>query len=79
MVINHKALNPIGFYLLRFLFDVSIRFIVLYGGSSSGKSYSVAQIILAITMWEGSNTLILRKVGASIRDSIYQDFKTAAA
>lgn len=78
MKINFKKLNPVGFYLLRFLQDLTIRFIILFGGSSSGKSYSVAQIILIFTIWEGSNTLVMRKVGASIRDSIYQDFKTAA-
>lgn len=77
MKINFKKLNPVGFYLLRFLQDPTIRFIILFGGSSSGKSYSVAQIILIFTLWEGSNTLVMRKVGASIRDSIYQDFKTA--
>lgn len=78
MKINFKKLNPVGFYLMRFLQDPTIRFIILFGGSSSGKSYSVAQIILIFTLWEGSNTLVMRKVGASIRDSIYQDFKTAA-
>lgn len=78
MKINFKKLNPVGFYLMRFLQDLTIRFIILFGGSSSGKSYSVAQIILIFTIWEGSNTLVMRKVGASIRDSIYQDFKTAA-
>lgn len=78
MKINFKKLNPVGFYLIRFLQDLTIRFIILFGGSSSGKSYSVAQIILIFTLWEGSNTLVMRKVGASIRDSVYQDFKTAA-
>lgn len=78
MKINFKKLNPVGFYLMMFLQDLTIRFIILFGGSSSGKSYSVAQIILIFTLWEGSNTLVMRKVGASIRDSIYQDFKTAA-
>lgn len=78
MKINFKKLNPVGFYLMRFLQDLTIRFIILFGGSSSGKSYSVAQIILIFTLWEGSNTLVMRKVGVSIRDSIYQDFKTAA-
>lgn len=78
MKINFKKLNPVGFYLMRFLQDLTIRFIILFGGSSSGKSYSVAQIILIFTIWEGSSTLVMRKVGASIRDSIYQDFKTAA-
>ncbi len=78
MEINYKKLNPLGFHLLKYLRDVAIRFIILFGGSSSGKTFSVAQIILLITIWEGSNTLVMRKVGASIKDTIYQSFKAAA-
>ena len=64
MVINYKKLNPNGFYLLKYLNDETIRFIILYGGSSSGKSYSVAQTILIQTLQDGENTLVMRKVGA---------------
>lgn len=38
----------------------------------------MAQIVLIMTMWEGTNHLVMRKVGASIKDSVYQDFKAAA-
>ncbi len=78
MEINYRQLNPLGFHLLVLLRDVSIRNIIQYGGSSSGKTYSTAQIILLLTEWEGSNTLVLRKVGASISDSVFQDFVRAA-
>lgn len=79
MVINYKKLNPNGFYLLKYLNDETIRFIILYGGSSSGKSYSVAQTILIQTLQDGENTLVMRKVGASILKTIYEDYKVAAA
>lgn len=79
MVINYKKLNPNGFYLLKYLNDETIRFIILYGGSSSGKSYSVAQTILIQTLLDGENTLVMRKVGASILKTIYEDYKVAAA
>lgn len=78
MLINYKKLNPNGFYLMRFLNDILIRFIILYGGSSSGKSYSVAQSIIIQTLLDGENTLVMRKVGASISKSIYEDYKVAA-
>ena len=78
MVINYKKLNPNGFYLLKYLNDVLIRFIILFGGSSSGKSFSVAQAILIQTLQDGENTLVMRKVGASISKTIYEDFKVAA-
>ena len=44
MVINPRKLNPNGFWLLRCLQDEALRYVVLYGGSSSGKSFSVAQV-----------------------------------
>lgn len=78
MEINYKKLNPNGFQLLRFIQDVAIRFIIMFGGSSSGKSFSAAQIILIMTLLDGENTLVMRKVGASIEKSIYEDFKVAA-
>lgn len=78
MEINPKRLNPVGFHLMKLMQDITIRFIILFGGSSSGKTYSVAQMVLIFTLWEGTNTLVMRKVGASIKDSIYQDFVTAA-
>ena len=79
MEINPKKLNPVGFHLMKLMQDTTIRFIILFGGSSSGKTYSVAQMVLIFTLWEGTNTIIMRKVGASIKDSIYQDFVTAAS
>lgn len=79
MEINSKKLNPVGFHLMKLMQDTTIRFIILFGGSSSGKTYSVAQMVLIFTLWEGTNTLVMRKVGASIKDSIYQDFVTAAS
>lgn len=77
MQINYKKLNPLGFHLLKLLQDISIRLIILFGGSSSGKTYSVAQLILIVTLHDGENTLVMRKVGASISKTIYEDFKVA--
>lgn len=78
MQINYKKLNPLGFHLLKLLQDTAIRLIILYGGSSSGKSYSVAQLILIMTIHDGGNTLVMRKVGATISKTIYEDFKVSA-
>lgn len=78
MQINYKKINPLGFHLLKLLQDTAIRLIILFGGSSSGKSYSVAQLILIMTLWDGENTIVMRKVGASISKTIYEDFKVAA-
>lgn len=79
MIVNYKKLNPNGFYLLKYLNDETIRFIILFGGSSSAKSFSTAQSILIQTLQDGENTLVMRKVGASIQKTIYEDYKVAAA
>ena len=79
MIVNHKKLNPNAFYLLKYLNDATIRFIVLYGGSSSSKSFSVAQTVLIQTLQDSENTLVMRKVGASISKTIYEDYKVAAS
>lgn len=78
MEINYKILNPNAFHLLDAMNDELKRFIFLYGGSSSSKSYSVSQCVLLKTLEEGENTLVLRKVGSTIKNSIYEDFKTNA-
>ncbi len=78
MVINYKKLNPNCFHLLRYLQDASLRFIILYGGSSSAKSFSIAQAILIMTLQDSENTKVFRKVGAALKDSIYEAFKEAS-
>lgn len=78
MEINYKILNPNAFHLLDAMKDEKKRFVFLYGGSSSSKSYSVSQCVLLKTLEEGENTLVLRKVGSTIKNSIYEDFKTNA-
>ena len=72
-----EGLSPNAFWLLRYTLDPSVRFIVMYGGSSSGKSYSAAQVISLLTYYEGGNNLVMRKVGASIEKTIYSDFRAA--
>ena len=74
---DYRMFNPNGWQLMRFMRESSVRFIILYGGSSSAKSYSAAQVILMMTMFDGENTLVFRKVGASIEKSIYEDFRVS--
>lgn len=75
---TYTKFNPVGLHLLRLFDDASVRLIILYGGSSSGKTYSVAQMILLKSLMDEENTLVMRKVGATISKSVYEDFKVAA-
>lgn len=56
-----------------YLKDYSHRFEVYYGGAGSGKSHFIAQKIIAKALvMEGRKVLIMRKVGATIKDSVWQ-------
>lgn len=56
--------------------DDKNRFIVVYGGAGSGKSYAVAQILLMKLMSEpGHKMLILRKVARTLRFSVFALFR----
>ena len=77
MYIDRELFSPNAFWVWRYTLDPSVRNIVLMGGSSSSKSYSVAQFLSILTYWEGTNQLVMRKVGASIEKTIYTDFKEA--
>lgn len=77
MKLERELFSPNAFWLWRYTLDKSVRFIVLYGGSSSGKSFSVAQFFSILAFYEGCNMLVMRKVGASIEKTIYADFRAA--
>lgn len=77
-VISHKRFNPNYYHLRVAMDDENIRFIFLRGGSSSAKSYSVAQAILIECIKHGTNTMVYKKTSNSIDDSIYKSFKQAA-
>lgn len=56
--------------------DELIRFIFVYGGSSSSKTYSYVQrTIIYMLEGQGNNSLIFRKFSTDIESSIFQDFK----
>lgn len=44
---------------------------VIYGGAASGKSYGIAQSIIDDILDGDRNFLVIRKVGATLRDSVF--------
>ena len=71
---NKKLFNPLFWELQEDLKNPDIRLILVYGGSSASKTYTIAQSML-IELLNGKNTMILRKYSTDIKDSIYSDFK----
>lgn len=52
--------------------DVDTRFLVLWGGTAAGKSYTVAQREVLIAFESYQKTLFIRKVASTLKDSVYQ-------
>lgn len=78
MVFSHKLFNPLFWHVRDAMRNPTIRYIWNRGGSSSGKSVSVVQaVLLGVFSGEGS-ALVLRKVGSSVKNTIYEEFKVQA-
>lgn len=76
--LDYRQLNPVFYHMVSLMMNPKIRRITNYGGSSSGKTYGIAQALLFITEYDGANTIVFRKVGASISKTVWEDFQVAA-
>lgn len=77
VVFSRRLFNPNFYHILTEMKSAERRFLFCYGGSSSAKSYSIAQaILLYCCLIEKSDTLVFRKVSNTIEKTIFKDFKT---
>lgn len=76
-IISYKRFNPNFHHLRVALKNDDYRFVFLYGGSSSAKSFSISQAIVLECIEKGYNTMVFRKTGATISDSIYKSIQEA--
>lgn len=67
--------NDLFYHLQDDFANNDIRFIFAYGGSSASKTYTVVQLLIIRMLSLTDNTMILRKYGCDIKDSIYSDFQ----
>lgn len=62
------------------LSNYDTRFNVFYGGAGSGKSKFVVQkLIYKYLQYPDRTALVIRKVGSTLRDSIFREFKSVLA
>ena len=71
--ISKKVFNPT---YLPYLTDYEKRTEVYYGGAGSGKSHFIAQKLIYKGLTSKRKILIIRKVGNSLRDSVFSMFKS---
>ena len=69
LILKPSAFNTAFYPYIR---DYDHRFEIYYGGAGSGKSYFLAQKIVAKALVYDRNVLIMRKVGATLKDSVWQ-------
>lgn len=67
--------NPLYWVLQWALRNDDIRYIFIYGGSSAAKTYSITQALTKEAAESKASTMVLRKFGVDIEDSVYADFK----
>lgn len=61
---------------LPYLSDYTCRINVFYGGAGSGKSVFITQKLIYKLLQSKRKCLVVRKIGATIRASIFEEFKT---
>ena len=71
--ISKKVFNPT---YLPYLTDYEKRTEVYYGGAGSGKSHFIAQKLIYKGLTSKRKILVIRKVGNSLRDSVFSMFKS---
>lgn len=69
LILKPSAFNA-AFY--PFIRDYDHRFEIYYGGAGSGKSHFIAQKIIAKALVYDRKVLIMRKVGSTLKDSVWQ-------
>lgn len=69
LVIHKNIFNDI---YLPHLTDFSKRYEVYYGGAGSGKSYFVAEKLVVKALTDRRKVLVLRKVGRTVKNSVFQ-------
>jgi PBSX family phage terminase large subunit len=74
--LSTRLFNPLYWWLVWALNNDDLRYIFIFGGSSSSKTHSVVQALSKSQVDKCESTMVLRKFGVDIDDSIYSDFKS---
>jgi phage terminase large subunit len=67
----HKMFTPV----FKRVYHSNSRFNIVYGGTASSKSFSIAQNEVLQTFKRQGNTLVIRKVATTLRDSVIPSFR----
>lgn len=77
IVFSDKLFSPLFWHLRPLLRDPAIRYIYIEGGSSAAKTFSICQALSLDMLEHNYSTIVFRRFGVDITDSIYSSFKAA--
>ncbi len=77
LTLDKKWFNPLYFVLNSIIKDPTIRTVLVYGGKSSSKTVSIAQIIVKESAVHGASTIAFRKESTIIRTTLKKSFNLA--
>lgn len=78
VVLSTKFFNDLYFDLDKSFTDDDVRYIYIYGGSSSGKSHTIAQRIIIFAMENANNnSIVFKKFLAGSKNTIFATFVKA--
>ena len=76
---DYRLFNPLYWHIEEAFKNPDIRNILIYGGSSASKTYSISQNLIYNSLVEDNSTIIFRKESTTIDESVYADFKVLAS
>jgi len=74
---SRKWFNPLYFILNNIIKDHSIRTVLVYGGKSSSKTVSIAQVTSKQSVIHGDNTIAFRKENVTLKTTLKKSYELA--
>lgn len=74
---NPKLFNPLYWHLKPLLRDERIRYILVEGGSSAAKTYTICQALALDMLEHDYSTMVFRRQQVDIKDSVLPSFEEA--
>jgi len=74
---DRRWFNPLYFHLIHYCADDNIRKIMIYGGKSSSKTFSIAQFLAIKTYTENCSSICYRKEQVTIKNTLKQSINKA--
>lgn len=76
--LSKKWFNPVYFHIRKYVDDPTVRNILLFGGKSSAKTFSTAQLFVLLMYIQRCSTIVYRKQQTTIKTTVKNAMEKAA-